>query len=64
MLGLWLSTGVAHAHGQIDLGLYQVYCDDVEVKLSKWPGIKPHMQKILKRYPATEEFDIFKPVYD
>jgi hypothetical protein len=64
MLGLWLSTGVAHAQGQIELNLYQVYCKDVEVKLFKWPGMRAQMKETLKKYPTTKNFEIFKPILD
>ena len=60
--GLWLSTGVAHAQGQIEVNMYQVYCKDVEVKLSKWPGMETQMKATLKKYPSTEAFEIFKPL--
>ena len=62
LLGLWLSTGVAHAQGQIEVNMYQVYCKDVEVKLSKWPGMETQMKATLKKYPSTEAFEIFKPL--
>jgi len=64
LAGIWLSTGVAHAQGQIELNMYQIYCSDVEVKLSKWPGIRPQMREILKLYPTATAFEIFKPLID
>lgn len=62
--GLWLSTGVAHSQGQIEQNLYEVYCQDVEVKLSKWPGMRPQMKAIMKTYPTASAFEIFSPVLD
>ena len=62
--GLWLSTGVAHSQGQIDHDMYEVYFRDVQVKLSKWPGMRPQMQEIMKKYPTTSNFEIFKQLLD
>ena len=64
LLGLWLSTGVAHSQGQIEQNQYQVYCRDVEVKLSKWPGIRTQIETTLRKYPTTGAFEIFKPILD
>lgn len=64
LLGLWLVTGVAHAERQIDLNQYKVYKDDVAVKLSKWPGLIPHVKRIMKNYPSTEAFEIFEGIPD
>ena len=61
LCGIWLSTGVAHSQGQIEQNLYQVYCKDVEVKLSKWPGMRTQMKEITKIYPTAATFEIFKP---
>jgi len=62
LLGLWLSTGVAHSQGQIEENQYQVYCDDVEVKLSKWPGMRTQMKTTMRKYPTGATFEIFKPI--
>jgi len=62
LLGLWLSTGVAHSQGQIEQNQYQVYCQDVEVKLSKWPGMRTQIETTLRKYPTTDAFEIFKPI--
>ena len=62
--GLWLSTGVAHSQGQIDHDMYEVYFRDVQVKLSKWPGMRPQMKEIMKNYPTTSNFKIFKQLLD
>ena len=62
--GLWLSTGVAHSQGQIDHDMYEVYFRDVQVKLSKWPGMRPQMHEIMKKYPTTSNFEIFKQLLD
>ena len=64
LLGLWLSTGVANSQGQIEQNQYQVYCQDVEVKLSKWPGMRTQIETTLKKYPTTDAFEIFKPILD
>ena len=62
LLGLWLSTGVAHSQGQIEKNQYQIYCQDVEVKLSKWPGMRTQIETTLRKYPTTDAFEIFKPI--
>ena len=64
LLGLWLSTGVANSQGQIEKNQYQVYCQDVEVKLSKWPGMRSQIETTLRKYPTTDAFEIFKPILD
>jgi len=64
LLGLWLSTGVAHSQGQIEQNQYQVYCQDVEVKLSKWPGMRTQIETTLRKYPTKDAFEIFKPILD
>jgi hypothetical protein len=64
MCGIWLSTGVVHSEGQIEQNLYQVYCKDVEVKLSKWPGMRTQMKEVMKIYPTGATFEIFKPILD
>ena len=64
LLGLWLSTGVANSQGQIEKNQYQVYCQDVEVKLSKWPGMRTQIETTLRKYPTTDAFEIFKPILD
>jgi hypothetical protein len=64
LLGLWLSTGVANSQGQIEQNQYQIYCQDVEVKLSKWPGMRTQIETTLRKYPTTDAFEIFKPILD
>jgi len=64
LLGLWLSTGVANSQGQVEQNQYQVYCQDVEVKLSKWPGMRTQIETTLRKYPTTDAFEIFKPILD
>ena len=64
LLGLWLSTGVANSQGQIEQNQYQVYCQDVEVKLSKWPGMRTQIETTLRKYPTTDAFEIIKPILD
>ena len=63
LLGLWLVTAIAYSESQIDLKQYQIYKDDVHVKLNKWPGIIPHVIRISHNYPSTEELDIFEYIY-
>jgi hypothetical protein len=65
LLGIWLTTGVAYEQGQIDIKQYGVYKDDINVKLvKKWPGLLPHAKRILKNYPDTASFEIFKDIQD
>jgi len=64
LLGLWLSTGVAHSQGQIEHNQYKVYCQDVQVKLSKWPGMRTQMKETLAKYPTAQAFEIFTPILD
>lgn len=58
--GIWLSTGSAYEQGQIDSVVYQVYFDDVAVKLHKWPGLRPWLRKLSESYPAGESFEIIR----
>ena len=64
LLGIWQTTAIAYEQGQIDLNMYGIYCDDVEVKLSKWPGLRPHMKAVLKNYPDAKAHEIFRHLYD
>ena len=64
LLGIWMTTAIAYEEGQIDINQYEVYKDDVDVKLTKWPGMLPYATKILERYPATKAFEIFKGLQD
>ncbi len=64
LLGIWQTTAIAFEQGQIDLNMYGIYCDDVEVKLSKWPGLRSHMKKILNNYPDAKAHEIFKEFFD
>jgi len=43
--------------------MYRIYRDDVEVKLSKWPGLRPYAIEILKKYPDAAAHEIFKALY-
>ena len=63
LLGTWLTTGIAYEQGQMDLKQYRMYRDDVGVKLTKWPGIVPHVKRIITNYPDGASFDIFKVLY-
>ena len=64
LTGIWMVTAIAHEQGLIDSHMYQIYCEDVEVKLSKWPGLRPHMVSFAKSYSSSEQHDIFRPLYD
>ena len=63
LLGLWLVTAIAYQECQIDLNQYKIYKDDVHVKLKKWPGIIPHVIRIMRNYPSTERMDIYEYIY-
>ena len=63
LLGIWLATAVAYEQGQINVNMYRTYCNDVEVKLSKWPGLRPHMVEIARKYPDTSKYEIFRHIY-
>lgn len=63
LLGIWQTTAIAFEQGQIDLNMYRIYCDDVEVKLSKWPGLRSHVKRVLNNYPDAEAYEIFKNLF-
>ena len=63
LLGIWQTTAIAYEQGQIDLNMYRIYCDDVDVKFSKWPGLKPHVLKIVLNYPTGVSHEIFTNLY-
>ena len=61
--GIWLTTAIAYKQGQIDEGMYRIYCTDVAVKLAKWPGIKKTMLEVINKYPEGEDHEIFDEIY-
>ena len=63
LLGIWQASAIAYEQGQIDKSMYGVYRDDVEVKLSKWPGLRPHAIAILLKYPDAAAHEIFSNLY-
>ena len=63
LLGIWQTSAIAYEQGQIDKNMYGVYCDDVEVKLTKWPGLRPHAIAILMKYPDASSHEIFSTLY-
>ena len=62
LTGIWLTTAITHEQGLIDAHMYKIYCEDVEVKLSKWPGLKPHVIKFAGSYSENESHEIFHPL--
>ena len=64
LTGIWLSTAIAYEHGQIDINQYRIYCDDVDVKLAKWPGLRPHLVATTAKYPNSRRYEIFREFYD
>jgi hypothetical protein len=63
LLGIWQTTAIAYEQGQIDSNMYRIYCDDVDVKFTKWPALKPHALKIALNYPAGASHEIFTNLY-
>ncbi len=63
LTGIWLTTAVAHEQGQIDNNQYRIYCADVDVKLSQWPGLRPHVVAAAKKYPDAK-YEIFRDLYN
>ena len=63
LTGIWLTTAIAHEQGLIDSHQYQIYCEDVEVKLSKWPGLRSHAVNFSNSYSSSEQHEIFRPLY-
>ena len=63
LTGIWLTTAIAHEQGLIHSHMYQIYCDDVEVKLSKWPGLRSHAVNFSNSYSSSEQYEIFRPFY-
>jgi hypothetical protein len=60
---IWFSTQVAYDRKQMDSNAFQIYRDDVKVKLAKWPAIKPYVTKFLESYPGAKDLQIFEPIY-
>jgi len=59
---IWFSTQVAYDRGQIDEDTFQIYRDDVKVKLAEWPAIKPYVKNFVESYPSTGHLAIFTPL--
>ena len=64
LTGIWMATAIAHEQGQISSHMYEIYCEDVEVKLSKWPGLRPHVVNFAHTYSPSDQYDIFRPLYN
>ena len=62
LAGIWLTTAIAYEQGQIDRTMYRIYCADVTVKLSRWPGLRPYLVNLMSKYPGGEGFEIFQPL--
>ena len=63
LTGIWLTTAIAHEQGLIDPYMYRIYCEDVSVKLAKWPGLRPHVVKFVNSYESSEGYEIFQDIY-
>ena len=63
LLGIWQTTAIAYEQAQIALSMYRIYCDDVDVKLTKWPGLRPHLIKTLLKYPDAASHEIFSNLF-
>ena len=63
LCGIWLTTAIAHERGLIDMFMYRIYCEDVNVKLSKWHGLRPHLVRFVKTYASSEGYEIFRDLY-
>ena len=63
LTGIWMATAIAHEQGLINAHMYKIYCEDVEVKLTKWPGLRPHAVSFAHSYSSSELYGIFQPFY-
>ena len=48
----------------MDESLYQLYIDDVQVKLNQWPAMQYYGKKVWAKWPAMKQFEIMKPFFD
>ena len=62
LASIWLCCQIAFDKGQIDKATFQIYLDDVESKLARWPAIKLHTKKVLESYLTAKDMEIFKPI--
>lgn len=63
LTGIWLTTAISHEQRLIDPYMYRIYCEDVNVKLAKWPGLRPHVVNFVKSYESSEGYEIFRDLY-
>ena len=63
LASFWLIAQTSYDEGQIDRITFQIYLDDVEAKLARWPAIRPYTKKVLERYSTAKEMDIFGPIF-
>jgi hypothetical protein len=59
----WFSAQVAYDKGQFDANTFKIYCEDVEAKLTQWPGLAPYIKKAVERFPSATNFEILEPVF-
>ena len=59
---IWFSTQAAYDRGRIDKDAFQLYLDDVNVKLSEWPALTPYLKRFVEAYPTTHAMEIVAPL--
>jgi hypothetical protein len=63
LASIWLSVQVCYDQGQMDPKTFPLYKEDVKAKLAHWPAIRPYVKKIMERYPAIKDGNIYREVF-
>lgn len=63
LCNLWFSAQIAYEQGQIEQRDYDFYCNDVQARLKKWPGVLYYAQGVLVNCPGMEKLPIYAPIF-
>lgn len=63
LVTIWFGAQTAYDRGLMDDATFQIYLDDVKVKLADWPAIRPYAARFINDYPTTREMAITAPVF-
>ena len=63
LVSIWLNVQACYDQGQMDQKTYPLYLEDVKAKLTHWPALRPYVKKIMQRYPAIKDMDIYTEIF-
>jgi hypothetical protein len=63
LVSIWLNVQACYDQGQMDRKTYQLYLEDVKAKLTHWPALRPYVKKVMERYPAIKDMEIYTEIF-